>query len=165
MAFGVKLDFHAIKKILGKRKWLLVLYLARNLASEVRRMVMDSFSETMTSIEVELKTRVRGRGADGRARHEERVTGNLAYATFVHDTSRPVDGIPDPHFHIHSYVLNATFDPEENRWKAGFFRDLKADAPFWEAFFNEAFAQVKGELGAKTREAKDKGPMDQAKLW
>ena len=207
------------------------LYLARNPGSEVRQMVMDSFSETMTSIEVEMKTRVRGKGADGRERHEERVTGNLVYAAFVHDTSRPVDGIPDPHFHIHCYVLNATFDREENRWKAGFFRDLKADAPFWEASFNtrvadkllaagcgirrterdfelasvdrsliekfsrrtkeieklaqanlkalekraralvaktgmsfgEAFAQVKGELGAKTREAKDKGPMDQAK--
>ena len=207
------------------------LYLARNPGSEVRQMVMDSFSETMTSIEAEMKTRVRGRGADGMQRHEERVTGNLVYAAFVHDTSRPVDGIPDPHFHIHCYVLNATFDREENRWKAGFFRDLKADAPFWEASFNtrvaekllaagygirrterdfelssvdrsliekfsrrtkeieklaqanlkalekraralvaktgmpfgEAFAQVKGELGAKTREAKDKGPMDQAK--
>ncbi|MGA8656268.1 MAG: MobF family relaxase, partial [Chthoniobacterales bacterium] len=207
------------------------LYLARNPGSEVRQMIMDSFSETMTSIEAEMKTRVRGRGADGRERHEERVTGNLVYAAFVHDTSRPVDGIPDPHFHIHSYVLNATFDRVENRWKAGFFRELKADAPFWEASFNarvaerllaasygirrterdfelanvdrsliekfsrrtqeieklarenlkalekraralvaktgmsfgQAFAQVKGELGAKTREAKDKGPMDQAK--
>jgi hypothetical protein len=36
--------------------------------------------------------------------------------------------MPDPHFHIHAYVFNATFDHKEQRWKAGQFMNLKADA-------------------------------------
>ena len=64
------------------------------------------------------------------------MTGNMVYAAFVHELGRPVDGVPDPHFHVHCYVLNATYDAEEKRWKAGYFRDLKRDAPYWEAAFH-----------------------------
>jgi conjugative relaxase-like TrwC/TraI family protein len=48
--------------------------------------------------------------------------------------------MPDPHFHIHAYVFNATFDGEEKRWKAGQFMNIKADAPFYEAAFNARLA-------------------------
>src|SRR5439155_19175877 len=41
----------------------------------------ESVHETMADIEAEMKTRVRKQG-----RNEERVTGNLAYAEFVHFT-------------------------------------------------------------------------------
>ncbi len=44
----------------------------------------------------------------------ERVTGNVVAAAFRHDTSRELD----PHLHTHCVVMNATFDPTENRWKA-----------------------------------------------
>ena len=44
----------------------------------------------------------------------ERVTGNLVTATFRHETSRELD----PHLHTHCVVMNATFDPVENRGKA-----------------------------------------------
>ncbi len=44
----------------------------------------------------------------------ERVTGNLVAACFRHETSRELD----PHLHTHCVVMNATFDPTENRWKA-----------------------------------------------
>jgi hypothetical protein len=37
----------------------------------------------------------------------------MVYAAFAHTVSRPIDGIPDPHYHIHGYVFNATFDPVE----------------------------------------------------
>jgi hypothetical protein len=39
----------------------------------------------------------------------------MVYAAFVHMVSRPIDGIPDPHYHIHGYVFNATFDPVEEQ--------------------------------------------------
>jgi TrwC relaxase len=55
--------------------------------------------------------------------------------------------MPDPHFHIHAYVLNATFDREENRWKAGLFRDLVANKPYWEASFNVRLAERLVEHG------------------
>ena len=54
-------------------------------------------------------TRVRIGGA-----RSERLTGNFAAALFTHDTSRALD----PHLHTHCIVINATFDPVENRWKA-----------------------------------------------
>ena len=96
--------------------------------------VLDAFRasvhDTMRDIEAEMKARVRKGG-----RNEERVTGNLAYAEFVHFTSRPVDGLPDPQLHAHCFVFNATYDPEEGAWKAGQFRDLKRDAPYWQAAF------------------------------
>src|SRR5438093_10044038 len=53
--------------------------------------IMDAFraavAETMREIETEMKTRVRKGGKD-----EDRVTGELTWADFLHTTSRPVDG-------------------------------------------------------------------------
>jgi hypothetical protein len=37
---------------------------------------------------------------------------------------------------IHAFTFNATFDPEEERWKAGEFGNMKRDAPFYEASFH-----------------------------
>jgi conjugative relaxase-like TrwC/TraI family protein len=98
-------------------------------------MIHDSFTETMTDIEARMETRVRIGGQD-----RDRTTGNMVYASFVHRESRPIDGMADPHFHIHGYVFNATFDPEEGRWKAGQLGNIKADAPFYEAAFNARLA-------------------------
>jgi hypothetical protein len=55
----------------------------------------------------------------------------MVYASFIHTVTRPIDGIPDPHYHIHTYVFNATFDSEEERWKAGEFGGLKREATFF----------------------------------
>jgi hypothetical protein len=90
----------------------------------------------MANVEDRMETRVRIAGQDS-----ERLTGNMVYASFVHTVTRPIDGIPDPHYHIHTYVFNATFDPEEERWKAGEFGGLKRDAPFFEAAFNSRLAE------------------------
>ncbi len=116
--------------------------------------VLDAFRasvhETMHDMEAEMKTRVRKKG-----RNEERVTGNLAYAEFVHFTSRPVDGLPDPHLHSHCFVFNATYDAEEGEWKAGQFRDLKRDAPFWQAAFRARLANKLQALGYAIERKRD----------
>src|SRR5271163_932934 len=82
--------------------------------------IMDAFrgavDETMREIESEIKTRVRKKGED-----TDRTTGNMVWAEFIHTTSRPVDGLPDPQLHAHVFALNITFDQEEKRWKAGQF--------------------------------------------
>ncbi len=98
-------------------------------------MIREAFVETMGDIETRMETRVRVEGQDA-----DRQTGNMVYAWFVHRDTRPIDGMPDPHYHIHSYVFNATFDKEEGRWKAGQFMNLKAYAPFYEAAFNARLA-------------------------
>ena len=57
--------------------------------------ILDAFrsavDETMRDIESEMKTRVRKGGKDA-----DRDTGNMVWAEFIHTTSRPVDGVPDP---------------------------------------------------------------------
>ncbi len=102
----------------------------------------ESVEETMREIEIDAATRVRKHGMQ-----EERQTGNLAWATYVHKTSRPVDGEPDPHLHAHCFVFNTTFDSVEKVWKAGQFRELKRDAPYYEAAFHARLAQKMSGLG------------------
>lgn len=102
----------------------------------------SAVTQTMREIETESKTRVRQNGAD-----ENRVTGNLVWAEFVHFTARPVNGLPDPHLHAHCYVFNTTWDAAEKKWKAGQFRDLKADAPYFETAFHARFAKQLADMG------------------
>jgi conjugative relaxase-like TrwC/TraI family protein len=101
-----------------------------------------SVNQTMREIESEIKTRVRKNGA-----YENRTTGNMIWAEFVHFTARPVNGVPDPHLHAHCYTFNTTWDEAEKKWKAGQFRDLKADAPYFEAAFHARFSKQLAELG------------------
>lgn len=73
-------------------------------------------------------------------RDETRPTENLCWARFVHTTTRPVNGTPDPHLHAHCFVFNATFDREENAWKAGQFREIVKRAPYLQAVFQSRLA-------------------------
>ena len=112
--------------------------------------ILDAFkmsvNQTMREIESEIKTRVRKNGAN-----ENRQTGNMVWAEFVHFTARPVNGVPDPHLHAHCYAFNTTWDDEEKKWKAGQFRDLKADAPYFEAAFHARFSKQLAELGYRIK--------------
>jgi conjugative relaxase-like TrwC/TraI family protein len=108
--------------------------------------ILDAFhaavGETMCDIESEMKTRVRRGGKD-----EDRLTGNMVWAEFIHTTSRPVDGLPDPQLHAHCFAFNSTWDDQELRWKAGQFRGLKADAPYFQAGFRVRLADKLQGLG------------------
>lgn len=108
--------------------------------------VLDAFREsvqaTMEDIESEMQARVRKGG-----KNENRTTGTAVWGEFVHFTSRPVDGEPDPHLHAHCFVHNVTFDGKEAKWKAGQFRGLKADAPYFEAIFHSRLAHKLSDLG------------------
>jgi conjugative relaxase-like TrwC/TraI family protein len=102
----------------------------------------QSVDETMRDMEAEMQTRVRKQGRD-----EDRMTGNMVWGEFIHLTSRPVDGVPDPHLHAHCYVFNVTYDEEERRWKAGQFAGIKRDGPYFEALFHSRLARRLAELG------------------
>lgn len=121
--------------------------------------ILDAFrasvDETMREIEAEMKTRVRmGR------RDEDRTTGNMAWAEFIHTTSRPVDGIPDPQLHAHVFAFNTTWDEEESRWKAGQFRELKRDAPYFQAAFRVRLANRLQDLGFGVARKRDDFEID-----
>ena len=117
---------------------------------EILAAFRSAVDETMHDMEAEIKTRVRKGG-----RNEERTTGNLVWAEFIHTTSRPVDGVPDPQLHAHCFVFNSTWDEEEHRWKAGQFRGLKADAPYFQAAFRVRFANKLQELGFAVERKRD----------
>src|ERR1700676_3704351 len=116
--------------------------------------IMDAFrgavDETMREIESEIKTRVRRKGQD-----TDRTTGNMVWAEFIHTTSRPVDGVPDPQLHAHCFAFNTTWDDQEQRWKAGQFRGLKADAPYFQAAFRVRLAGKLQDLGFGVQRKRD----------
>lgn len=116
----------------------------------------ESVRETMDEMEQDAQTRVR----KGRFWNttESRTTGNMVYGEFVHRTSRPVDGIPDPHLHAHVFAFNATYDPVEQRWKAADFgATLKRDAPYYEAAFDARMATKLQGLGYAIERTSEKG--------
>jgi conjugative relaxase-like TrwC/TraI family protein len=108
--------------------------------------IMEAFrgavDETMREMEAEMKTRIRKKGQDA-----DRTTGNMIWAEFIHTTSRPVDGVPDPQLHAHCFVFNSTWDEKERRWKAGQFSELKRDAPYFQAAFRVRLANRLQDMG------------------
>jgi conjugative relaxase-like TrwC/TraI family protein len=119
------------------------IYLAETADKAVERMVHEAVRETMAAVEANMETRLRGKDEDGNERDgdENRTTGNMLYGSFVHRETRPIEGVPDPHYHIHCYAFNATFDEVEQRWKAGQFGDIKKDGPLYEAIFHARLAE------------------------
>ncbi len=108
--------------------------------------VLDAFRSsvdaTMHEIEAEAQARVRINGMN-----EDRTTGNLVWGQYVHFTSRPVGGVPDPQLHAHCFVFNATFDPDESRWKAAQIGSIKRDAPYFQAAFDARLVRKLNDLG------------------
>ena len=101
----------------------------------VEQMIAEALDETMATIEARMETKVR-KGYQ----QDNRVSPNMVYAKFVHGETRPVDGIPDPHYHIHVFAMNATFDEVEKEWKALEVGNTVGDRTFYEAHFHHLLA-------------------------
>ncbi|MFK7979275.1 MAG: MobF family relaxase [Saprospiraceae bacterium] len=95
----------------------------------------DAVQKSMLEIEKDMQTQ-KGRGKN----KEYQNTGNIAYASFNHDTTRPIDGVPDPHLHQHCYVFNTTKNQEKDRFQAIELGTVKANAPYYEALFHAELA-------------------------
>jgi len=104
----------------------------------------EAVAYTLSLIEKEMQARVRVGGS-----RENRITGNLvAYAVTHRDTRiNAEDGKPDPSLHKHVFIMNATWDPVEQKWKAAELGQLKHDLPFFEAVFHNRLASNLKELG------------------
>jgi len=109
---------------------------------EILSAFQNAVDKTMREIEKDAETRVRING-----QHENRKTGNLVWGCFTHGQSRPVDGIPEPQTHKHVCVFNATYDEIEDKWKAVQFRNLKANAPYYETLMRSHFADEMQMVG------------------
>ncbi len=105
----------------------------------------EAVYETMAKdVEPLVCRRVR-KGAKAFSR-ERTLTGNLLYADFLHTTSRPVDGVVDPHLHIHAFVQNLTFDDGE--CYAAELEEVMRQLPALQAKFHARLARLlQHELG------------------
>src|SRR5208283_5798725 len=124
------------------------------LYQDVRIVELHDRAVGMAMVELEkfAATRVRKSGQDG-----DRETGNLVGASFQHDTSRELD----PHLHTHCVVLNATFDPVENRWKAleasGMYRAQKFAENYYYHELTKGLRLLGYELESNARDFEIKG--------
>lgn len=108
----------------------------------IRHAFEDAVTETMSTIERDMQVRVRKNG-----QNHNRTTGNMVWASFTHDTSRPMDdGFVDPHLHTHAFGFNVTHDPNEG-WKAGEFAAIKRDGNYFEALFHNQLANTLQQHG------------------
>jgi conjugative relaxase-like TrwC/TraI family protein len=112
------------------------IYLAITGDEVVENIARSAVDETMRAMESEMQCKVRKGGV-----HEDRRTGEMLYSKFFHRDSRPINGLSDPHWHVHCFLHNATFDPIEKRWKAGQFRRLIADKGYFQEYFHTLLAQ------------------------
>jgi conjugative relaxase-like TrwC/TraI family protein len=99
-----------------------------------------SVRETMAEMESHAMTRVRKKGAD-----HDRLTANFVWSEHIHRTARPVEGTVDLQLHCHATVINATYDPVEERWKAIQLGDIVRDKGYYQAAFHSRLA---GKLAA-----------------
>jgi len=108
----------------------------------IRQAFERSVEETMTELEQDTRTQA----GQGRAKTHE-VTGNMVWASFTHRTSRPVDGIADPHLHRHCFAFNTTWNEKQGRFQAFEIGNIKRQAPYYEAAFDARLAKRMKKLG------------------
>jgi len=109
----------------------------------IREAFEKSVHETMQEIE---RTEMRTQKGQSKEKHYPK-TENMVWAAFTHRTSRPVNGIPDPHLHRHCFAFNTTWNEEKQRFQAGEFSTIKKKAPYFEAAFNARMAKRMEDLG------------------
>ncbi|TWT43477.1 MobF family relaxase [Botrimarina hoheduenensis] len=134
---GVDLTFSVPKSV--SLAW------AINADERILAALREAVAETITR-DVEPLVCRRVRAGDKAATNDRRATGNLIYADFLHKTSRPVDGVVDPHLHIHAFVPNLTFD--DGRWYAADLEEVMRQLPALQAKFDARLAgKLKHDLG------------------
>lgn len=94
-------------------------------------------------LEAFAQARVRKSGA-----MDDRTTGNLVAASFLHTSSRALD----PQLHTHFTVFNSTLDPVEDRWKALQSSGMFAAIHFGTAVYRNELAMRLYGLGYRTRQ-------------
>ena len=103
----------------------------------------EAAAVALKELEAFAGTRVRRDGA-----MEDRTTGSLVGAAFQHTSSRALD----PQLHTHFTLFNATFDPEEKRWKALQTSGMFGAIHYGTAVYRNELAARLHRLGYSTRQ-------------
>jgi conjugative relaxase-like TrwC/TraI family protein len=109
----------------------------------IDKVVSDSIRATTSEVEADMSVRVRKGG-----RNEDRVSGNIMYVVWPHETTRPLDdGTVDPHKHRHVTVMNVSYDAAEESLKACQFGNIVRDKAYYQAAYHARVAHGLAELG------------------
>ncbi len=108
----------------------------------------EAVKKTMLEVEKNIQTQVGTQGV-GKGKHYVQ-TGNMVYAEFLHDTTRPTlqelksgkNYVPDPLIHSHCATPNATFYDGQNKWRAIEIYGVKKQAPYYEALYHAHLGQL-----------------------
>lgn len=90
--------------------------------------------DTMLLVERDASTQIRGE-------RKPRRTGNLIWADFTHQTTRPLGGIPDPQLHTHVVVANMTYSAKDGGFRALDTQNIKGGMDYYQAFFRQTLAE------------------------
>ena len=124
----------------------------------IREAHKTAIQQAMKEVEANMQYQV----GQGKEKHYE-TSSNLVYASFEHDTSRPVaqkkgeetQYIPDPHLHTHCFVMNMTWNEDKGRYQAIEVGNIKKNAPYYEALYHSHLAQELQKAGYQVERSKN----------
>jgi conjugative relaxase-like TrwC/TraI family protein len=111
--------------------------------------IIAAHQEASTMALRELEQFAATRIRKGGIQEQDRVTGNLVGAAFLHTTSRALD----PQLHTHFVLFNCTWDKTEKRWKALQTGDMFGALNYGTAVYRNELAKRLHRLGYQTRKA------------
>lgn len=138
---GLDMTFNAVKSVSLARE----LAGAGNLGDpRIEEAHREAVAYTVGMIEADMQGRVRAGG-----KQENRTTGNLVAYRVTHRDTRinAEDSRPDPQLHDHVFIVNATWDAAEGKWKAAELGQVKHDLPYYEAAYHNRLAANLKALG------------------
>jgi conjugative relaxase-like TrwC/TraI family protein len=111
--------------------------------------IIEAHKEASQLAMRELESFAASRVRKGGIQEQDRVTGNLVGAAFLHTTSRSLD----PQLHTHFVLFNCTWDKQEGRWKALQTGDMFGAINYGTAVYRNELAKRLHQLGYTTRRA------------
>jgi conjugative relaxase-like TrwC/TraI family protein len=106
----------------------------------------ETVAEVMEIAQKQAAVRVR---KGDKNRDDNRITEWLITAEHIHLTARPEDGYSDPHLHLHLYVPNVSWDPEDKKFKALQMRRIWDMADKLEELATARFAEKLQAIGLR----------------
>ncbi len=109
--------------------------------------IREAFAQSVEETMQELERDIRFQQGQGKDKQLVKSDGGMIWASFCHKTGRPVDGVPDPHLHIHAFAMNTTWNEKLQRFQAAEFSTIKRAGNYYEAAADSRLAKKMVELG------------------
>jgi len=111
------------------------------------RRIIEAHKEASQLAMRELESFAAARVRKGGIQEQDRTTGNLVGADFLHTTSRALD----PQLHTHFVLFNCTWDKTEGRWKALQTGDMFGAINYGTEVYRNELAKRLHQIGYVTR--------------